>query len=78
MPGPAHFEYLKKLLKRLDNTVCADCSEPNPRYASVTHGCFLCDECFGSHRAVGAHVSKTRSLALDEWSADEVNIRRAN
>jgi len=52
--------------------VCADCNEPNPRYCSVSFGAFLCDECYGSHRAVGAHVSKTRSLALDEWSAEEV------
>lgn len=32
----------------------------------VTFGVFICDECFGSHRNVGTHVSRTKSVALDQ------------
>ena len=56
------------------------CSAPGPKRlslsspAQVNHGVFICDECYGSHRNVGAHVSKTKSVTLDEWTAAEANM----
>ena len=42
-------------------------STPDPEWASINHGCVLCIECSGIHRKMGAHVSRIRSLTLDEW-----------
>ena len=49
------------------NNECADCSKPNPRWASVNLGVFICLECSGIHRSLGVHISKVRSADLDEW-----------
>ena len=38
-----------------------------PEWAAINHGCVLCIECSGIHRKMGAHVSRIRSLTLDEW-----------
>ena len=42
-------------------------SVSDPEWASINHGCVLCIECSGIHRKMGAHVSRIRSLTLDEW-----------
>ena len=47
------------------NAACADCGEPEPDWASLNLGCVLCQQCAGSHRSLGTHVSKVRSVALD-------------
>ena len=39
----------------------------DPEWASINHGCVLCIECSGIHRKMGAHVSRIRSIILDEW-----------
>ena len=69
-------EHLQRELKRLrqegSNSQCADCSDTDTRFASVTLGIFLCNRCFGIHRALGAHLTRAKVLTLDAWSEAEV------
>ena len=46
-------------------SMCADCSMPEPEWASLNYGVALCVECSGAHRSLGVHVSKVRSAILD-------------
>ena len=39
----------------------------DPEWGSVNYGCLLCIECSGVHRKLGSHISRVRSLSLDEW-----------
>lgn len=38
-----------------------------PEWASLNLGILMCIECSGVHRNLGSHISKVRSLTLDEW-----------
>lgn len=38
-----------------------------PEWASLNLGILFCIECSGVHRNLGSHISKVRSLTLDEW-----------
>lgn len=49
------------------NNKCADCDAPNPDWASLNLGTLICIECSGIHRNLGTHLSRVRSLDLDEW-----------
>lgn len=40
---------------------------PAPEWASLNLGILFCIECSGVHRNLGSHISKVRSLTLDEW-----------
>ncbi|XP_058546979.1 ARF GTPase-activating protein GIT2 isoform X10 [Neofelis nebulosa] len=54
--------------KRLRSSeVCADCSGPDPSWASVNRGTFICDECCSVHRSLGRHVSQVRHLKHAPW-----------
>ncbi|WCJ40311.1 Calcium-dependent ARF-type GTPase activating protein family [Euphorbia peplus] len=64
---------LKDLLAKADNRLCADCSAPDPKWASTNIGVFICLKCCGVHRSLGTHVSKVLSVTLDEWSDAEVD-----
>uniref|UniRef100_A0A8C6SFR9 ArfGAP with GTPase domain, ankyrin repeat and PH domain 2 n=1 Tax=Neogobius melanostomus TaxID=47308 RepID=A0A8C6SFR9_9GOBI len=48
------------------NSFCVDCDAPNPTWASLNLGALLCIECSGIHRNLGTHVSRVRSLDLDD------------
>ncbi|WZZ25108.1 hypothetical protein YC2023_008509 [Brassica napus] len=64
---------ISDLLTQSDNRVCADCSAPDPKWASANIGVFICLKCCGVHRSLGTHISKVLSVTLDEWSDDEVD-----
>uniref|UniRef100_A0A7N5KH35 GIT ArfGAP 2 n=1 Tax=Ailuropoda melanoleuca TaxID=9646 RepID=A0A7N5KH35_AILME len=54
--------------KRLRSSeVCADCSGPDPSWASVNRGTFICDECCSVHRSLGRHISQVRHLKHTPW-----------
>ncbi|CAL1534810.1 unnamed protein product [Lymnaea stagnalis] len=56
------------------NNACADCSSPSPDWASINLGALVCIECSGIHRNLGTHISRVRSLDLDEWPNDIVKV----
>ncbi|XP_077016174.1 ARF GTPase-activating protein GIT2 isoform X4 [Tamandua tetradactyla] len=54
--------------KRLRSSeVCADCSGPDPSWASVNRGTFICDECCSVHRSLGRHISQVKHLKHTPW-----------
>ncbi|XP_004297764.1 PREDICTED: ADP-ribosylation factor GTPase-activating protein AGD4-like [Fragaria vesca subsp. vesca] len=60
------------------NGLCAECSSPEPDWASLNLGILLCIECSGAHRNLGVHVSKVRSITLDVkiWEPTIVDLFR--
>lgn len=63
---------LRELLKQESNSRCADCGAAKPRYASITLGIFICNRCYGIHRSIGTHITRTKCVGLDNWSAHDV------
>ena len=57
-----------------ENNRCADCNGPDPQWASVSHGIFICLTCAGIHRSMGVHISFVRSLTLDSWSGKQLKL----
>lgn len=68
-----HLAMLTSLTKQPGNDQCADCGGRFTRFASVTLGIFICNRCFGLHRNLGAHITRTKCIGLDAWSPEEVN-----
>ena len=56
------------------NSACADCGEPSCEWVSLNLGVFLCIQCSGPHRSLGANVSKVRSLKLDTLSKEQTDL----
>uniref|UniRef100_A0A452T358 GIT ArfGAP 2 n=1 Tax=Ursus maritimus TaxID=29073 RepID=A0A452T358_URSMA len=40
---------------------------PDPSWASVNRGTFICDECCSVHRSLGRHISQVRHLKHTPW-----------
>ncbi|XP_014892654.1 arf-GAP with GTPase, ANK repeat and PH domain-containing protein 1 isoform X5 [Poecilia latipinna] len=59
------------------NGRCADCDVPNPDWASLNLGALICIECSGIHRNLGTHLSRVRSLDLDEWPLELIKVMSA-
>ncbi|KAH8377844.1 hypothetical protein KR093_007449 [Drosophila rubida] len=59
------------------NGHCVDCGAPNPEWASLNLGVLMCIECSGIHRNLGSHISKVRSLGLDDWPAPHLSVMLA-
>ena len=70
-PHPPHSYSLGlDFLDVLGNDKCADCGSKKPKWASINLGIMLCIECSGIHRSLGVHISKVRSVTLDDWDAE--------
>uniref|UniRef100_A0A1A7YND1 Arf-GAP with GTPase, ANK repeat and PH domain-containing protein 3 n=1 Tax=Iconisemion striatum TaxID=60296 RepID=A0A1A7YND1_9TELE len=52
------------------NSFCVDCDAPNPDWTSLNLGALMCIECSGIHRNLGTHLSRVRSLDLDDWPVE--------
>ncbi|XP_024144833.1 arf-GAP with GTPase, ANK repeat and PH domain-containing protein 1 isoform X1 [Oryzias melastigma] len=59
------------------NGRCADCDTQNPDWASLNLGALICIECSGIHRNLGTHLSRVRSLDLDDWPLELIKVMSA-
>lgn len=59
------------------NSFCVDCDAPNPDWASLNLGSLMCIECSGIHRNLGTHLSRVRSLDLDDWPGELIVVMTA-
>ncbi|XP_040211366.1 arf-GAP with GTPase, ANK repeat and PH domain-containing protein 3-like isoform X1 [Rana temporaria] len=59
------------------NSLCVDCDTPNPDWASLNLGTLMCIECSGIHRNLGTHLSRVRSLDLDDWPVELTMVMMA-
>uniref|UniRef100_UPI00358EA2BD ARF GTPase-activating protein GIT1-like n=1 Tax=Myxine glutinosa TaxID=7769 RepID=UPI00358EA2BD len=53
--------------KMTRSEVCADCSAPDPGWASINRGVLICDECCSVHRSLGRHISLVKHLRHSHW-----------
>ncbi|XP_036772112.1 stromal membrane-associated protein 1 isoform X8 [Manis pentadactyla] len=67
-----HQLILAKLLREEDNKYCADCEAKGPRWASWNIGVFICIRCAGIHRNLGVHISRVKSVNLDQWTPEQI------
>ncbi|XP_067844095.1 arf-GAP with GTPase, ANK repeat and PH domain-containing protein 1 isoform X2 [Heptranchias perlo] len=56
------------------NSHCVDCEALNPDWASLNLGALMCIECSGIHRNLGTHLSRVRSLDLDDWPLELIRV----
>ncbi|RXN10037.1 arf-GAP with ANK repeat and PH domain-containing 1-like isoform X2 [Labeo rohita] len=59
------------------NDLCVDCGGSNPTWASLNLGALICIECSGIHRNLGTHLSRVRSLDLDDWPSELTKVLSA-
>ncbi|XP_041726964.2 stromal membrane-associated protein 2 [Coregonus clupeaformis] len=63
---------LTSLLSLEENKFCADCDSKGPRWASWNLGIFICIRCAGIHRNLGVHISRVKSVNLDQWTQEQI------
>ncbi|XP_069790485.1 arf-GAP with GTPase, ANK repeat and PH domain-containing protein 1 isoform X3 [Narcine bancroftii] len=56
------------------NSQCVDCEALSPDWASLNLGALMCIECSGIHRNLGTHLSRVRSLDLDDWPVELIRV----
>lgn len=54
--------------------VCS-CPSTGPRWASWNLGVFICIRCAGIHRNLGVHISRVKSVNLDQWTSEQIQVR---
>ncbi|XP_014789162.1 arf-GAP with dual PH domain-containing protein 1 [Octopus bimaculoides] len=68
--------FLLELLKENGNSECADCGCKDPEWASCTLGIFLCQDCAGIHRSLSTGVSRIKSIHLDRWENEQLQLMK--
>jgi len=58
------------------NAVCADCGAKAPDWASINLGVVICHECSGVHRSMTTLYSKVRSLTMDKWEPQIIQLMK--
>ncbi|NXM01619.1 SMAP2 protein, partial [Tyrannus savana] len=48
------------------------CLPAGPRWASWNIGVFICIRCAGIHRNLGVHISRVKSVNLDQWTQEQI------
>jgi hypothetical protein len=61
-----------KLRARPGNSTCAECTSPAVDWLVLEYGVLVCIRCAGAHRSLGTHISKVRSIDLDQFSEAEL------
>ena len=56
------------------NQICNDCGKNNPHWCSITNAVFICPACVRTHKKFNKKISMIKSLEVDDWSKDEINI----
>ncbi|KAJ2103605.1 hypothetical protein GGI09_000567 [Coemansia sp. S100] len=56
------------------NDRCVDCGKRAPEWAVINLGILVCIDCSGIHRSLGVHISKVRSIKLDNWEPELMQI----
>lgn len=46
-----------------------------PRWASWNTGVFICIRCAGIHRNLGVHISRVKSVNLDQWTPEQIQVK---
>jgi stromal membrane-associated protein len=64
-----------RIRQRRDGVRGVASSLTGPRWASVNLGVFLCIRCSGLHRGMGVHISQVRSINMDKWLPEQVEVR---
>ncbi|THD24955.1 Arf-GAP with GTPase ANK repeat and PH domain-containing protein 1 [Fasciola hepatica] len=66
---------VKKRHRRVKSNPKTNCADGyDPEWASLNLGTMVCISCSGIHRQLGTHISRIRSLHLDEWSQESVAV----
>ncbi|XP_017651239.1 arf-GAP with GTPase, ANK repeat and PH domain-containing protein 1 isoform X9 [Nannospalax galili] len=68
---------LQSIRNMRGNSHCVDCDTQNPNWASLNLGALMCIECSGIHRNLGTHLSRVRSLDLDDWPMELIKVMSA-
>ena len=64
------------LLKDPENQQCFDCGKTPAQWASVNNAVYLCINCSGLHRGYGVNISYIRSITLDTWNENQMNLMK--
>lgn len=51
------------------------CFLSGPRWASWNLGVFMCIRCAGIHRNLGVHISRVKSVNLDQWTPEQIQVK---
>ncbi|CAE1237920.1 GIT2 [Acanthosepion pharaonis] len=66
--------YMSRGKVRTAAEVCADCSAPDPIWASVNRGVLICHECCSVHRSLGRHISQVKHLKKAQWTPSRLTM----
>ncbi|XP_051973589.1 ARF GTPase-activating protein GIT2b isoform X1 [Xyrauchen texanus] len=61
-------------IRARNREICADCSAPDARWASINRGVLICDECCSIHRGLGRHSSQIRHLTQTVWPPSQLQM----